>query len=908
MIDQWQGELEVRFGLAFVVLDREYVARMRQERGFGVNPWTTHSRFLISHRLLIDEVYAGPLRDWLGELRTGALLVLDEAHHAAPSSGARYAIDSQITRAVRELAARFEHRLFLSATPHNGHSNSFSALLEILDPQRFCRGVKVTTKSLTDVMVRRLKEDVREVCGDFPKRRVVQVDLDGLPADAPELALPALLDQYKQAREVRLAGATKRVQAESTLVLSNLQHRLLSSIDAFARTLHVHRKSVERQWAKILAGQEVEPPKQADRDLLAAPVDADDDRAELPEEQLAGEADAQVEAASAATAGPAASEAALAPERALLERMTTIAQAARGGPDARLKKLVAWIERELCSGGKWNRRRLIIFTEWDDTCRWLEQQLGMLLADTDRSGERIAVFKGSTPEPVRRDLKRAFNADPDAHPVRILLATDAAREGLNLQTHCADLFHFDVPWNPSRLEQRNGRIDRKLQREPEVRCHYFFHRQRPEDRVLQVLVRKTDIIRRELGSLAPVVESRLERVLRGGIRRAELDAQMKEIDGTDLDADYRAAMEEDLEQARVRQDDLRAQVDALRTQLERSQRWIGLDEKHFRAAIDCSLGVLKASMLTVEKDGHGPTRFTFPPLDRLPGADPTWADTMDTLRVPRRRDQKPWEWRHESPIRPVVFHDTGTMEETTVHLHLEQRVVQRLLGRFLAQGFVHHDLSRTCLAQTDDAIPRVILLGRLCLFGPRAARLHEEIITVTARWSEPERRKKPLDPYARDAEARTLALLEEALLPEDGSGARIPATVRRQLRDTAGRDVHELLPHLEARGEELAADARKLLATRATREADSMREILEQQQKRVREAAKHYDEHRQIAFAFEAEDERRQAEANRRYWDRRLAKITEELETEPARVREVYAVRAQRIEPVGLVYLWPVTN
>ena len=71
-----------------------------------------------------------PLHDWLGTFRAGSLLILDEAHHAAPSSGQRYAIDSHITRAVRDLAPKFEHRLFLSATPHNGHSNSFTALLE----------------------------------------------------------------------------------------------------------------------------------------------------------------------------------------------------------------------------------------------------------------------------------------------------------------------------------------------------------------------------------------------------------------------------------------------------------------------------------------------------------------------------------------------------------------------------------------------------------------------------------------------------------------------------------------------------------------------------------------------------------------------------------------------------------
>ena len=168
--------------------------------GFGVNPWNTHSRFLISQRLLIDESYAGPLRDWLGDFRPGSLLILDEAHHAAPASGQRYAIDSHITRAIRDLAPRFEHRLFLSATPHNGHSNSFSALLEILDPQRFCRGVKVGKRMLDDVMVRRLKEDLREIVGGFPKREVVQVDIDGLPDDAPELRLTALLDEYRQLR------------------------------------------------------------------------------------------------------------------------------------------------------------------------------------------------------------------------------------------------------------------------------------------------------------------------------------------------------------------------------------------------------------------------------------------------------------------------------------------------------------------------------------------------------------------------------------------------------------------------------------------------------------------------------------------------------------------------------------
>ena len=145
MVRQWQDELEAKFGLSFTLVDREYLATLRRERGYTANPWSSGSRFIISHSLMVDETYVGGLRDVLGDFRAQALLILDEAHHAAPASGSRYAIDSQFTRAVRGLASRFEHRLFLSATPHNGHSNSFSSLLEILDPQRFTRGVAGAT-------------------------------------------------------------------------------------------------------------------------------------------------------------------------------------------------------------------------------------------------------------------------------------------------------------------------------------------------------------------------------------------------------------------------------------------------------------------------------------------------------------------------------------------------------------------------------------------------------------------------------------------------------------------------------------------------------------------------------------------------------------------------------------------
>ena len=545
MLLQWKEELEARFGLTFEILDKEYMQRVRRERGFGVNPWSTHTRFLVSHRLLIDEAYVGPLRDHLDSFSPGSLLILDEAHHAAPASGAKYAIDSQITRTMRDLAPRFEHRLFLSATPHNGHSNSFSALLEILDPQRFCRGVQVKPQHRDEVIVRRIKEDIRAIQGGFPKRNVVQVTIDDLPSDTPELRLSELLNEYRETREERLKEETKSKQSASGLLIIGLQQRLLSSVEAFARTLKVHRRTVIRQWEKaelaepstkkkrgsksgetqhlsLAAESRIEyktPEKRLAVDLISGSLDTDDDRATLDEELLQQEVETQVESVSASSLGPLESQSSrnlFDREQHLLEEMTDIAEQARGQSDARTKKLIDWIRQNMCPDlgkpdAEWNETRVLIFTEYDDTKRYLVSRLEAAIEGSEQWTQRIQVFHGPTPIAKREEIKQAFNTNPKKHPLRILVATDAAREGLNLQAYCHNLFHFDVPWNPSRMEQRNGRIDRKLQPKDDVFCHYFVYKQRPEDRILQVLVRKTETIREELGSLSQGIDFFFER-------------------------------------------------------------------------------------------------------------------------------------------------------------------------------------------------------------------------------------------------------------------------------------------------------------------------------------------------------------------------------------------------------------
>ena len=925
VLEQWKAEFEERFGLVFAILDRAYLTRMRRERGFGVNPWRTHSRFLVSHNLLIDPTYTDPMREWLGPLLPGSLLILDEAHHAAPSSGGRYGIETKFTRAVRDLTGRFEHRLFLSATPHNGHSNSFSTLLELLDPYRFTRGVKVRgKKALEDVMVRRLKEGIREVQGGFPTRVVAREAIEGLPVDAPELVLSHLLDEYRTAREARFASTSRRTQAAAGLLVVGLQQRLLSSIEAFARSLKVHRVTVAKQWGK---GQAASADGIESRDtaaeLFTTVPDADDERGDCTPEEQATEEAAAVEAVTAVaeTESPrdATGEALWGREQELLKEMQEIAEKSRHLPDAKTRRLIDWIREHLCpdlppfgtqvrgASPTWSNQRVLIFTEnREGTKRFLKSILEQAIEGTEHADDRIDVIDGLTSGARRKEIQRRFNTDPAKDPLRILLATDAAREGLNFQAHCTDLFHFDLPWNPGRIEQRNGRIDRKLQPADEVRCHYFALPQRIEDRVLEVLVRKTETIKQELGSLSKVIDDDIERRLGQGIRHRDAERLARAIEEADLDAETKRITEEEFEAARARQEELKAQIERCQSLLEVSRQWVGFESAPFREALSCSLELLGAEPIRKNRDEQGHPVWRFPPLDRRAETDASWAATLDTLRAPRQQNQKLADWRREAPIRPVVFEDAGVLTEDTVHLHLEQRVAQRLLARFRAQGFIYHDLSRACLAQASDSIPRVILLGRLSLYGRGAERLHEELVPLAARWVEPSLRKRTLTAYAREAETKTLALLESSLIV---ARRHAPGdAIQRKLLAAAPRDIADLLPQLESRAHEVAALAIETLRKRGQREAQDLREILERQRTRVREELEKTEPRiTQLTLGF-SDEERRQIETDVRAWRTRLEQFDRDLEREPPRVRAFYEVRAQRVEPVGLVYLWPETN
>jgi SNF2 family DNA or RNA helicase len=891
MVRQWQDELEAKFGLSFTLIDREHLAILRRERGYTANPWSSGSRFIISHSLMADEIYVGGLRDLLGNFRPRALFILDEAHHAAPASGSRYAVDSQFTRAVRGLADRFEHRLFLSATPHNGHSNSFSSLLEILDPQRFTRGVPVRPRELDAVMVRRLKSDLRYFGEKFPERVVDPIRIDGLPNDTAELVLSRKLAEYGAVIRTRTANFPPREAGVVRLTFVGLQQRLLSSIAAFAKTLEVHRRGILRT---DLAVSET-----AAEAFVHGGSEAEDE----PDDELGGEKLIQEEEDQAAEAAGAI--AASVSDLALVDEMLEIARRHGHRPDARIGRLVEWVRANMAPDGRWNERRLVLFTEYEDTRRWVEKRLAEALDDLEPDG-RIASFTGATPLDRREELKRRFNADPAKDPLRILICTDAAREGINLQMRCHDLIHIDLPWNPARLEQRNGRIDRKLQPSPKVWCRYFVYEQREEDVVLQALVRKTELIRTQLGSAGQVIAYRLsDRLEREGITRAKsLAREIDEADDKELRETAIVEMDDETEVRRARQ---AKEIDDLREALERSREKVGVDPDELRAVVATALTRAGTSLDAARAGEIGGTA-----LFRLDPADPVfaaggWPEALDDLRIRRRkRSEKLKDWRAMAPLRAVSFRPALTEDKVDVEgvlqLHLEHRLVRRLLSRFLSQGF-SSGLSRACVLSGPGAQPRVILLGRLALYGPGAARLHEEIILVTAAWTEAGRGTKPLRPFGTVREEATLDQLVEAFRKPRSPAAH----VIDRIRQWAAKDAADLEPELQRRAEAQKANAIKQLVAVGEAEARSLQRLLEDQRERVAKADAEPDDP-QLSLLPEVAAEAEQRRRDRRHWKAKLERLASDIEQEPERVRQSYIVAADRLETIGLVYLWPESN
>ena len=775
----------------------------------------------------------------------------------------------------------------------------------MLDPQRFTRGVPVGPRELDKIMVRRLKSDLRRLGKSFPERVVEPVVLRDLPADSPELRLAEMLAAYQDLREQRIALLGDRKAGQSRLIFSGLQQRLLSSAAAFAKTLAKHRVTLARAAEDVQGAlEEVAKAFATQRQELEEAID-EDEEARL--EQLVEQDDEEAVAQATMLGMQEIEQQALARELAAVDAMLEVASKAAAGPDARIRWLLGWVRKHCLDGQRWNDRRLILFTEFEDTRRWLMRCLQAGLAGTDDLGERIGIFSGATSIERRELIKQQFNADPATEPLRILICTDAAREGINLQTRCYDLIHIDLPWNPARLEQRNGRIDRKLQPAKQIFCRYFRYEQRPEDTVLDALVKKTEMIERQLGSFGQVIAERIhDRLATAGIRRAEAARLAREIGVEQADerlALVRAEMD-DAEEKRL--DRVKTEIDQLRRTLGESRKRVGIDHDQLMGVTAVALERADLDLKDAEGERVGDVQsFTLDP-DHSAFQGGGWQEAFDDLRERRRRRGEPLSlWRQRAPLRRIAFEPPILPDDRNadhvVQVHLEHRLVRRLLGRFLSQGF-QRGLSRATVIVGEGARPRVVLLGRIALYGPGAARLHEEILPVTALWREADRGKRPLTPLGAQGEETTLEQLSDAL-----THARKPArgAIDRAL-SFVRQDVEDLLPSLHAKADKAIERARVMLGQRGEEEATSLAELLGLQRERIRKAESGFDDRQNELFEAEAR-ELAQLRADRRAWLARLERITEELETEPRRVRDGYRIKAERREPVGLVYLWPAT-
>jgi Helicase conserved C-terminal domain len=483
----------------------------------------------------------------------------------------------------------------------------------------------------------------------------------------------------------------------------------------------------------MLDGEKAEQVAAAALAFVEGPTSEDSAELGLEDDQaekiIDADDDATAKAASALGA-VGASKGDLRAEFAAVDDMLVIAERHASRPDARVRWLTDWIKANLLAGQTWNRRRLIIFTEYEDTRRWLERRVREAVADTDRADDRIGVFTGATGSDRREEVKRAFNTDPDVEPLRILICTDAAREGINLQAYCSDLIHFDLPWNPSRLEQRNGRIDRKLQPAKQIVCRYFRYDQREADIVLEALVRKTETIREQLGSVGQVIEDRIaKRLAEGGIVRGQAAALARAIsEKNDAERLNRARAEMD-DDERARHERLLKEQTDLQRALERSRERVGVDPEDLHRVASAALS--RAGYILDDARGASVGNvetFRLNPSDPAFTKDAGWEDAFDDLRIrPRKRGERLGDWRRDAPIRSISFKppilgddQNGPDAPNVVQVHLEHRLVRRLLSRFLSQGF-QSKLSRVSVIYGPGAQPRVVLMGRLAVFGAGAA-------------------------------------------------------------------------------------------------------------------------------------------------------------------------------------------
>lgn len=561
---QWREEMWDKFSLSFDLVDREETHALRRRLGMDANPWRSFSRIIASYHYLRQEDVLG---QFLAACRTPEnsphlpwdLLIVDECHNLMPSA---FGEDSDLCRMLRQLTPQFEHRLFLSATPHNGHTRSFTGLLEILDPVRFSQTSELRGAEkgrVEQVVIRRLKREINARTN--PPKFCTRMAPQGLELSlAPqEVALSEAFDAFRRAIHRVMASDRGVRRRTGSFAVEILGKRLLSCSVAFADSWQRCRQGLMEDQAAV------EAEVQAARRNLE--VETGDDR----ETQSRVSTAASVVGAWLQNMAPSLQAEMAGLDAAIrglgLDRTSVESSGIDPLVDSRYAALEALIDRLLREGGQWrDDERLVVFTEYKTTLDYLARRLRAKFGT-----ERVLTLFGGMDDTERGEVKRWFN---DArHPVRVLVATDAAAEGLNLQRTARYLLHFDCPWNPSRIEQRNGRIDRHGQPR-DVTIFHFITDQDQDLAFLSHVIRKADEIREDLGSANEIFDEAahrrliagesarsvladLDRLVARAVGRVRIDADATietGVEGHDVDSQIRAfAAEIDLDPQSLRE-------------------------------------------------------------------------------------------------------------------------------------------------------------------------------------------------------------------------------------------------------------------------------------------------------------------------------------------------------------------
>ncbi len=503
---QWQQEMRDKFALSFDVVDRRETHALQKRLNIDANPWRTFPRIIASYHYLrqpdVLESFLAVCRPKedapVPAMLPWDLLIVDEAHNLMPSN---FGEDSGLCKMLRLISPWFEHKLFLTATPHNGHTRCFSGLLEQLDPVRFTQTSDFKPqerKRVEEVVVRRLKREVNALDKSRGQiERFAERFLEPVPlfSGQREQALSTACLAFRHTVRSAVAASRRGDQLAGTFALEVLNKRLLSCPSTFADS-----------WFRFKEGMEESDPAGAE-EMSAAHRASEEDVADDREKVGRGRHASR-------TAG-----AWLKPLANKLEREIGAVDAALAAlgirpsddgvttpiDDERWDRLVGLVRQRLRQGSQWvSEERLIVFTEYKTTLDYLASRLRKEFED---NGRAVRVLFGGD-DCDREAIEAAFN-DPE-DPVRILVATDAASEGMNLQETARLLLHFDIPWNPSRLEQRNGRLDRHGQAR-NVTVFHFVSNDDADLKFLAHVVGKVNAIREDLGAMGEVFDAAFQR-------------------------------------------------------------------------------------------------------------------------------------------------------------------------------------------------------------------------------------------------------------------------------------------------------------------------------------------------------------------------------------------------------------